>query len=80
MIPDPTHSQETLDRHMRKVQLGNKTHAMLREVRNKVLELLAEDFAINNMAAVLKTSEIQNEIKEANLAIQEPLHIILTGN
>ena len=65
---------------MRKVQLGNKTHAMLREVRNKVLELLAEDFAINNMAAVLKTSEIQNEIKEANLAIQEPLHIILTGN
>ena len=37
VIPDPTHSQEILYRHMCKVQLRNTTHARLREARNKVL-------------------------------------------
>ena len=67
--PEPAHSQKILDRHLCKVQLRNTTHARLRESRNKVLESLAEDYAINNMDAVLKTSEIQNEIEEADLAI-----------
>ena len=36
VIPDPTHSQEILERHMCKVQLLDKTHVRLREARNKV--------------------------------------------
>ena len=55
VIPEPTHSQEILDRHMRKVQLRNTTHARLIEARNKVLESLAADDDINNLDAVLKT-------------------------
>ena len=47
---------------MRKVQLSNTTHARLIEARNKVLESLAADAVINNLDAVLKTSEIQNKI------------------
>ena len=58
---------------MCKVQLQNTTHAMLREARNKVLESLASDAAINNMDAVLKTAELQNEIEESDLKTQEPL-------
>ena len=80
MIPEPTHSQELFHRNMRKVQLRNTTHARLRESRNKVLELLAADAAINNPYDVLKTADTQNEIEEAEMEIQEPLQIILTGN
>ena len=58
VITEPNHSHDILDRHMRKVQLRNTTHARLREARNKVLELLAADAAINNMYDVLKTSDI----------------------
>ena len=60
VIPEPTHIQEILDRHMRRVQLWYKTHARIRESREKVLKSLAADAAINNLDAVLKTSEIQN--------------------
>ena len=63
MIPDPTHDQEILYRHMRKVQLRNTAHARLVEARNKVLESLAADAAINNLDSVLKTAYIQNEIE-----------------
>ena len=52
----------------------------MREASNKVLELLAADATINNLYAVLNTSEIQNEIKEADLTIQELIQIIPTGN
>ena len=62
MVPEKTHSQEILDGHMRKLQLRKKNHARLRESRNKVLELLVSDADINNLDAVLKTAEIQNEI------------------
>ena len=65
---------------MRKVKLFKRTHCRLKESKNKVLELLAADYAINNLDALLKTSEIQNEIEEADLAIQEPLQIILTSD
>ena len=58
-IPQPSHSQGILDRHMRKVQLRNTTHTRTRESRNKVLELLAADAAINNLHAVLKTYDPQ---------------------
>ena len=37
VIPETTQSQEILDRHTRKVQLRNTTHARPREVRNKIL-------------------------------------------
>ena len=60
VIQDPTHSQEILDIHMHKVQLRNKTHIRLRETRNKVLELLAADAAINNLYAVSKTADTPN--------------------
>ena len=80
MIPEPNQSQEIFDRHMHKVQLRNTNHARLRESRNKVLESLSSDSAINNLDYVLKTSDIQNEIEEAEMLIHEPLHIILTGN
>ena len=73
LIPDPTHDQEILYRHMRKVQLRNTSHARLGEAKNKVLESLASDAAINNMDAVLKTAELQNEIEESDLKTQEPL-------
>ena len=62
VIPDPTHRQETLHRHTLKVQLRNTTHSRLIESRNKVLELLAVDAAINNRGAVLNTVDLQNEI------------------
>ena len=65
---------------MCKVQLRNKKHARLREARNKVLESLAADAAINNQDAVLETSDLQNKIEEEDMAIQEPLQIILTGD
>ena len=65
---------------MRKVKLFKRTHCRLKESKNKVLELLAADYAINNLDALLKTSEFQNEIEEADLAIQEPLQIILTSD
>ena len=55
VIPEPTHSQEILDRHMRKLQLHKTIHDRLREASNKFLELLAADAAINNLDAVLKT-------------------------
>ena len=80
VIPEPTHSEEILDTKMCKVQLRNIAHARLRESRNKVLELLAADAAINNPYDVLKTADTQNEIEEAEMEIQEPLQIILTGN
>ena len=37
ITPEPNHSQEILDIHLRKVQLCNTTHASLREARNKVV-------------------------------------------
>ena len=80
VITDPTHSQEILDIHMWKVQLRNTTHASLREARNKVLESLASDDAINNLDTALKIEYTQNKIEESDLEIQEPLQIILTGN
>ena len=36
-IPQPSHSQGILDRHMRKVHLRNATHNRFREARNNVL-------------------------------------------
>ena len=80
VIPEPNQSQYILGRHTHKVQLFNTTHARLREARNKVLELLAADADINNLDALLKTAELQNQIEEAKLVTQEPLQIILTGN
>ena len=65
VIPNPTHSQEILDIHRHKAQLRDTTHARLREARNKVLELLVADYAINNLDAVLKTAAIQNKIEKA---------------
>ena len=62
---------------MRKVKLFKRTHCRLKESKNKVLELLAADYAINKLDAVLKIAELQNEIEEAELAIQEPFQIIL---
>ena len=76
--PEPAHSQKILDRHLCKVQLRNTTHARLRESRNKVLESLEADAAIINLEAVLKKADIQNQIKEADLAIKEPFQIIFT--
>ena len=60
VITKPIHSQEILERNMLKVQLRNPTHARRREARNKVLESLASDAAINNLDTVLKTTELQN--------------------
>ena len=80
VILEPNHSQEIIYIHMLKVQLRNITHSMLREVRNKVLKLLAEDAAINNLDNLLKTAEIQNRIDEVDLVIQKPLQIILIDN
>ena len=77
VIPEPTHNQDILVRYSRKFQLHNTNHARTREARNKVLELLAADYAINKLDAVLKIAELQNEIEEAELAIQEPFQIIL---
>ena len=71
VIQDPTHSQWIIDRHSRKVQLRNTTHARLIEARNKILESLAADAAINNLDYVLKTAYLQNETEEADLAIQK---------
>ena len=70
MILDPTHYQDILYRHLRTVQLCNTIHARMRESSNKVLELLAEDVIINNLDAVLKIADLQNEIEESDLAIQ----------
>ena len=78
VIPEPIQSREILDRHPHKVQLCNTKHAMTRESRNKGLESLTSDAAINNLDSVLKKAELQNETEEAELAIQEPLQIILT--
>ena len=78
-IRELTHSQEILEIHTNKVQLRNTANARTREPRNKVLELLAADANINNLDDVSKSEEIQNEIEEADLAIQEHLQIILTG-
>ena len=78
LVLDTTHSQEILARHMQKFQLLSTTRARLWESRNKILELLAADAAISNLGAVLKTVDIQNEIEESELAIKEPLQIILT--
>ena len=55
VITDPTHSQEILDRHTRKVQLSNTTHSMMGEYRSKILESLESDAAIKNLDTVLKT-------------------------
>ena len=60
VIPEPTHSQEILDRHMCRVKLHNPNHSRLIESRNKFLDLLASDDAINNLNYVLKTAEIQH--------------------
>ena len=65
---------------MSRFQLHNRTHSRMREARNNVLELLAVDVAIDNLDVVLKTSETQDKREESDLAIQEPLHIILTGD
>ena len=80
VIPEPTHSQEILNRHMCKVKMRIITHTRLREARIKVLESLAADAAIKNMDALLKTEDIHNKTEEPDLYIQEPLQIILTGN
>ena len=80
VIPEPTHSEEILDTKMCKVQLRNIAHARLRESRNKVLEFLAADAAINNLDAALKIPDLQNIIEKADLEIQEPLQSILTRN
>ena len=63
VIPDPIHSQVIIDRKSRKVQLWNRNHARPREYRNKVLESLAADSAINNLDDVLERSDLQNEIE-----------------
>ena len=55
VIPDPFDSQEILYRNWRKFQLCNRAYARLIEFRNKVLESLAVDAAINNLNDVLKT-------------------------
>ena len=60
VIPEPTHSKEIIDRHSRKVQICNTTHFRLIESRNNVLESLVADDSINNLDAVLKTSDLQN--------------------
>ena len=78
MIPDPIQSQYILDRHSRKVKLCNTTHVRLREASNKVLESFTADATTNNIYAALKTAEPQNEIEEANLAMQQHLLIIIT--
>ena len=67
VIPEATHSLEILDRHMRKVQLRNTTHASLREFKINFLESLAAYAAINNLDAVLKTADIHNKIEEVDL-------------
>ena len=77
-IPDPIQSQYIIDRHSRKFLLYNTTHVRLREATEKVFGSLASYSGINNLDAVLKTAELQNEIEEADLVIQEPLKIILT--
>ena len=59
VIPETTHIQEILDRHIHKVQLRNTAHASLIESRSKILESLALDAAINNLDALLKTVDIQ---------------------
>ena len=46
---------------MRKVQMRNTTQTKLREAMKKVLDLLAADDAINNLDAVLKTTDTQND-------------------
>ena len=79
VISDPNHSQEILDIHIRQFQLRNTTHFRPRAASNKVLESLAAVAAINDLDDVLKTADIQNEIEEADMEIQEPLQIILTG-
>ena len=50
----------------------------MREFRNKVLESLAADASSNNLDSILKTEDLQNNIEESDLAIQEPLQIIVT--
>ena len=55
VIPEPFDSQEILYRNWRKFQLCNRAYARLIEFRNKVLESLAVDAAINNLNDVLKT-------------------------
>ena len=62
VIPDPVHSQYILYRQLRQIQLHYTTHTSLREARDKILESLAEDISINNLYALLKTSDLQNEI------------------
>ena len=41
--------------------MRNKTQTKLREAMKKVLDLLAADDAINNLDAVLKTIDTQND-------------------
>ena len=55
VIPEPNHSQDMLDIHILNFQLRNITHTRLRESRNKVLEFLSSDAAINNLDDLLKT-------------------------
>ena len=62
VIIEPTQSQEILNIHSPKFQLWNTTHSNLREARNKVLESLEADDAINNLDDVLNTVYTQNEI------------------
>ena len=79
-IPDPIQSQYIIDRHSRKFLLHNTTHVRLREATEKVFGSLASYSGINNLDAVLKTTELQNEIEEADLVIQEPLKIIFASD
>ena len=69
LIPESVHRQDILDIHLCKIQPLNTNHSRLRESRENILELLAVDVSINNMDAVLKTPELQNEIEEADLEI-----------
>ena len=65
VIPEPTNNQDILVRHSRKFQLHNTNHARMRESSNKVLDLLAADYAMNKLNAVLKIAYLQEEIEEA---------------
>ena len=52
-----------------KVQLQNTTNTRLQKDRQQVLDSLTAAVTAKNPYAILKTSEIQNEVEEDNLEI-----------
>ena len=76
VIPEPTHIQDILDWHTRKVQINNKTNSRLQYSRRHVLDLLSSAVTTNNPYSILKIEELENKIEGSDLTIKEPLQII----